>query len=231
MPDERQQHPYDSGPQRGYPPPPQGSHPPHPYGPSGAPGYYGPPPAVHVHLPPKKRAVWPWIVLLCVVILPFAGCAGLFLLGVGITASRDSADDTAVSARRDSPPQVTPRIPSPGNEPSTFPTAAPPSLPPFAPPLAPTTTAMSGPRQITYEVTGAWMPGDVVTVTYTDASGSERTQRKVYLPWSLTITPKAPDSVVSVRASSAFSNLNCSIRSSDGMLLSSNSANAAQVNC
>ena len=61
MPDERRQHPYGSAPQRGYPPPPQGSHPPHPYGPSGAPGYYGPPPAVHVHLPPKKRAVWPWI--------------------------------------------------------------------------------------------------------------------------------------------------------------------------
>ena len=218
-------------------PPAQGSHPPHPYGVSGPPGYYGPPPAVHVHLPPKKRAVWPWIVLLLVVILPFAGCAGLVLVSV---ASRPSADNTGGFARRDSPPQVTPRIPSPGNGPSTFPTAAPPSLPPFAPPLVPTTTAMSGPRQIKYSITGTRAPGDAITVTYTDAWGKERTQQNIYLPWTLTITLNEQDHAPAVRASGqslAFgSTLNCSIEATDGLglfstTLSETTINHAQVSC
>ena len=100
-----------------------------------------------------------------------------------------------------------------------------------APP--PTSTTRSGPRQVTYSVTGTKAPGDIITVTYVDASGRSRTQRNVYIPWSLTVTPISQSEVGSVQASSLFlvSRLNCSITTSDGTVLSSNTGNAAQTSC
>src|SRR5690606_39725925 len=53
-----------------------------------------------------------------------------------------------------------------------------------AEPPPPTTTTPSGPRQVTYSVTGTKAPGDIISVTYVDASGRRRTQRNVYIPWS-----------------------------------------------
>ena len=100
-----------------------------------------------------------------------------------------------------------------------------------APP--PTTTTRAGPRQVTYAVTGTKAPGDIITVTYVDASGRSRTQRNVYIPWSLTVTPISQSEVGSVQASSLFgvSRLNCSITTSDGTVLSSNTGNSAQTSC
>ena len=82
-------------------------------------------------------------------------------------------------------------------------------------------------------VTGTKAPGDIITVTYVDASGRSRTQRNVYIPWSLTVTPISQSEVGSVQASSLFlvSRLNCSITTSDGTVLSSNTNNAAQTSC
>mgnify|MGYP000038174878 CR=1 FL=1 len=102
-----------------------------------------------------------------------------------------------------------------------------------APPPPPTTTTRAGPRQVTYSVTGTKAPGDIITVTYIDASGRSRTQRNVYIPWSLTVTPISQSEVGSVQASSLFlvSRLNCSITTSDGTVLSSNTGNAAQTSC
>jgi Mycobacterium membrane protein len=102
-----------------------------------------------------------------------------------------------------------------------------------APPPPPTTTTRAGPRQVTYSVTGTKAPGDIITVTYIDASGRSRTQRNVYIPWSLTVTPISQSEVGSVQASSLFlvSRLNCSITTSDGTVLSSNTNNAAQTSC
>ncbi|SRX82762.1 putative transport accessory protein MmpS3 [Mycolicibacterium parafortuitum] len=102
-----------------------------------------------------------------------------------------------------------------------------------APPPPPTTTTPAGPRQVTYSVTGTKAPGDIITVTYIDASGRSRTQRNVYIPWSLTVTPISQSEVGSVQASSLFlvSRLNCSITTSDGQVLSSNTGNAAQTSC
>jgi hypothetical protein len=102
---------------------------------------------------------------------------------------------------------------------------------PPAPP--PTTTTPAGPRQVTYSVTGTKAPGDIITVTYVDASGRRRTQRNVYIPWSLTVTPISQSEVGSVQASSLFlvSRLNCSITTSDGTVLSSNTGNSAQTSC
>ena len=101
------------------------------------------------------------------------------------------------------------------------------------PPPPPTTTRPAGPRQVTYTVTGTKAPGDIITVTYIDASGRSRTQRNVYIPWSLTVTPISQSEVGSVQASSLFlvSRLNCSITTSDGTVLSSNTGNAAQTSC
>jgi hypothetical protein len=101
---------------------------------------------------------------------------------------------------------------------------------------APTSTDVdhpAGPRQVTYSVTGTKAPGDIITVTYIDASGRSRTQRNVYIPWSLTVTPISQSEVGSVQASSLFlvSRLNCQITTSDGTVLSSNTNNAAQTSC
>jgi hypothetical protein len=82
-------------------------------------------------------------------------------------------------------------------------------------------------------VTGTKAPGDIITITYVDASGRRRTQRNVYIPWSLTVTPISQSEVGSVEASSLFlvSRLNCSITTSDGSVLSSNTSNSAQTSC
>ena len=86
---------------------------------------------------------------------------------------------------------------------------------------------------MTYSVTGTKAPGDVITITYVDASGRRKTQRNVYIPWSLTVTPISQSDVGSVQASSLFlvSRLNCSITTSDGTVLSSNQNNGAQTSC
>jgi hypothetical protein len=122
---------------------------------------------------------------------------------------------------------VTPEAPPP----PPAPTEAPPPVTTTAPPV--TTTTPAGPRQVTYSVTGSKAPGDIITVTYVDASGRRRTQRNVYIPWSLTVTPISQSEVGSVEASSLFlvSKLNCSITTSDGTVLSSNTGNAAQTSC
>jgi hypothetical protein len=131
------------------------------------------------------------------------------------------------------PPQtvtVTQQPPPP--PPATTEAPPPPPATSEAPPPPPTTTR-SGPRQVTYSVTGTKAPGDIITVTYVDASGRSRTQRNVYIPWSLTVTPISQSDVGSVQASSLFlvSRLNCQITTSDGTVLSSNTNNAAQTSC
>ncbi|MGP4054216.1 MmpS family protein [Mycobacterium sp. 4D054] len=134
------------------------------------------------------------------------------------------------------PPPETVTVTEPPPPPPPATTEAPPPPPPTteepAPPPPPTTTR-SGPRQVTYSVTGTKAPGDIITVTYIDASGRSRTQRNVYIPWSLTVTPISQSEVGSVQASSLFlvSRLNCSITTSDGTVLSSNTSNAAQTSC
>jgi outer membrane biosynthesis protein TonB len=126
---------------------------------------------------------------------------------------------------------VTQEPPPPPPPPATTEAPAPAPATTTPPPPAPTTPA--GPRQVTYSVTGTKAPGDIITVTYVDASGRSRTQRNVYIPWSLTVTPISQSEVGSVQASSLFlvSRLNCSITTSDGTVLSSNTNNAAQTSC
>jgi hypothetical protein len=136
------------------------------------------------------------------------------------------------------PPPPTSETPPPAPEPPPATTEAPPPPPPppassSAAPLPPTSTTPAGPRQVTYSVTGSKAPGDIITVTYVDASGRRRTQHNVYIPWSITVTPISQSEVGSVEASSLFrlSRLNCSITTSDGTVLSSNAANTPQTSC
>ncbi len=127
---------------------------------------------------------------------------------------------------------VTPEPPPPPPPPAPTEAPPPPETTTEAPP-PPVTTTPAGPRQVTYSVTGTKAPGDIISVTYVDASGRRRTQRNVYIPWSLTVTPISQSEVGSVQASSLFlvSKLNCSITTSDGTVLSSNSSNSAQTSC
>ena len=127
---------------------------------------------------------------------------------------------------------VTPPPPPPPPPPSTTPAPPPATSPAVAPP-PPATTAPAGPRQVTYSVTGTKAPGDIISVTYVDASGRRRTQHNVYIPWSMTVTPISQSDVGSVEASSLFrlSRLNCSITTSDGTVLSANSNDAPQTSC
>ena len=108
---------------------------------------------------------------------------------------------------------------------------APPAAPSAAPP--PSTTAQAGPRFITYTVTGTKAPLDRISVTYTDASGRQRTQQNVYIPWSLTVTPISMSEYGHVQASSLLrlSQLNCSITSSDGQTIASQNNNDWTTSC
>jgi hypothetical protein len=127
---------------------------------------------------------------------------------------------------------VTPSAPPP---PPPAPTSAapPPATTTSAAAPPPTTSTPAGPRQVTYSVTGTKAPGDIISVTYVDASGRRRTQHNVYIPWSMTVTPISQSDVGSVEASSLFrvSRLNCSITTSDGTVLSSNSNDGPQTSC
>lgn len=201
---------------------------------------------------------WPWVVGVAAIIAAIA-----LVASVSVLVTRTDTDDLATpqtSTTTVAPPvqdEITtttpppPPPPPPTEEPPPPPpetvtvTQEPPPPPPAPaepppPPPAttspappPATTTRSGPRQVTYSVTGTKAPGDIITVTYIDASGRSRTQRNVYIPWSLTVTPISQSEVGSVQASSLFlvSRLNCSITTSDGTVLSSNTNNAAQTSC
>ncbi len=127
---------------------------------------------------------------------------------------------------------VTPPPPPPPPPPATS-TAPPPTSATAAPPPPPPPTTPAGPRQVTYSVTGTKAPGDIISVTYVDASGRSRTQHNVYIPWSMTVTPISQSDVGSVQASSLFrlSRLNCAITTSDGSVLSSNNNDSPQTSC
>ncbi|PXX08535.1 MmpS family transport accessory protein [Mycolicibacterium moriokaense] len=203
---------------------------------------------------------WPWIVGVAAIVAAVALVASVSVLvtrtdtnnlatpATSTTTAPPVQDEITTTTPPPPPPPPPTATPPPPPPPETVtvtqepsppppppaPTEAPPPPPVTseAPPPPPTTTH-AGPRQVTYSVTGTKAPGDIITVTYVDASGRSRTQRNVYIPWSLTVTPISQSEVGSVQASSLFlvSRLNCSITTSDGTVLSSNTNNAAQTSC
>jgi len=167
---------------------------------------------------------WPWVVGVVAIAAAIALVVSVSLLVTRTDTSKLANPGTTTTAS--APPmqdQITTTKPPPP-APTTSAAAAPPPPPPPTP---------TGPRQVTYSVTGTKAPGDIISVTYVDASGRSRTQHNVYIPWSMTVTPISTSDVGSVQASSLFrvSRLNCSITTSDGTVLSSNNSDAPQTSC
>ncbi len=207
---------------------------------------------------PQVPPRWPWVVGVVAIVAAVA-----LVVSVSVLVTRTDTDNLAipetstsapppvqdeVSTTRPPPPPPPPTEEPPPPPPETVTVTQPPPPPPVVedvpppppvveeappPPPPPPPTTRAGPRQVTYAVTGTKAPGDIISVTYIDASGRSRTQRNVYIPWSLTVTPISQSEVGSVQASSLFlvSRLNCSITTSDGTVLSSNTNNAAQTSC
>ena len=209
------------------------------------------------HVEPTEPPRWPWVVGVVAIVAAIALVVSVSVLVTRTDTSNLATPETTTSTPPPPPVQdeittTTPPPPpppppptepppppetvtvtqEPAPPPPPPPAEAPPPPPETAPPPPPTTTR-AGPRQVTYSVTGTKAPGDIITVTYIDASGRSRTQRNVYIPWSLTVTPISQSEVGSVQASSLFlvSRLNCSITTSDGTVLSSNTNNSAQTAC
>lgn len=179
---------------------------------------------------------WPWVVGVAAIIAAVALVVSVSLLVTRPHTSKLATGDTTSSA----PPvqdEITTTKPAPPPPPPAPPpattTAPPPATTTTAAAPPPTTTTPTGPRQVTYSVTGTKAPGDIISVTYVDAAGRRRTQHNVYIPWSMTVTPISQSDVGSVEASSLFrvSKLNCSITTSDGTVLSSNSNDGPQTSC
>ncbi len=176
---------------------------------------------------------WPWVVGVAAIVAAIALVASV---SVFTTTTPPPPPPPPTTEAPPPPPEtvtVTQEPPPPPPPPATTEAPAPAPAPATTTPPPPAPTTPAGPRQVTYSVTGTKAPGDIITVTYVDASGRSRTQRNVYIPWSLTVTPISQSEVGSVQASSLFlvSRLNCSITTSDGTVLSSNTNNAAQTNC
>ncbi|MBV9090247.1 MAG: hypothetical protein JO044_10160 [Mycobacteriaceae bacterium] len=206
---------------------------------------------------------WPWVVGVAAILAAIVLVVSVSLLVTSTntanlanplttTPSKPPQPEITTTPPPPPPPTTTEPPPPPPTETVTVTTEPPPppptsEAPPPPPPPPPATTATTtvppitttttttpaAPRQVTYSVTGTKAPGDIITVTYVDASGRRRTQRNVYIPWSLTVTPISQSEVGSVEASSLFlvSRLNCSITTSDGTVLASNTNNSAQTSC
>ena len=203
--------------------------------------------------PPPR---WPWIVGVVAIIAAVA-----LVTSVTVLVARTDSDNLATpstSTSKSAPPvqdeittttsTTTPPPPPPPPPPTTEEPPPPPpetvtvtqeppppavEAPPPPPTAVPTTSVQAGPRFITYSVTGTKAPLDRISVTYTDASGRQRTQQNVYIPWSLTVTPISMSEFGSVQASSLLrlSRLNCSITTSDGQTIASQNNNDWQTNC
>jgi len=156
---------------------------------------------------------------------------------VSVPPVQDEITKTSTSTTVPPPPPSTEEPPPPPPSSEEAPPPPPPSEEPAPEPTTTTqettTTTQSKPLQVTYSVTGTKAPFDQITITYVDASGQRRTQRNAYIPWSLTLTPISQSEIGSVEATSMLrlSKLNCSITSSDGRVLFSNSNDAPATSC
>jgi hypothetical protein len=201
---------------------------------------------------------WPWVVGVVAIVAAISLVVSVAVLvtrtdsetlatpGTSTTTSVPPVQDeiTTTTPPPPPPPPTSEEPPAPPPETVTV-TQEPPPPPPapteVAPPPPPaetgpqpvTTTAPAGPRFITYSVTGTKAPLDRISVTYTDASGRQRTQQNVYIPWSLTVTPISMSEFGSVQASSLLrlSKLNCQITTSDGQTIASQQNNDWQTSC
>ncbi|WP_071289422.1 hypothetical protein [Mycolicibacterium llatzerense] len=206
--------------------------------------------------PPPR---WPWVVGVVAIIAAISLVASVAILVTRNTSSENVAtpststtsappfQDEFTTTTPPPPPSTTteaPPPPPPPPPPSTVtvtqppPTSEEPPPPPppssaAAAPPATTSAPPTGPRYVTYRIWGTKAPLDRISVTYTDAAGRQRTQQNVYIPWMITLTPISMSDVGSVQASSLLrlSHLNCSIVTSDGQTLASQTNDDWQTSC
>lgn len=207
--------------------------------------------------PPPR---WPWVVGVVAIIAAISLVASVAILVTRNTSSENVAtpststtsappfQDEFTTTTTPPPPSTTteaPPPPPPPPPPSTVTVTQPPPPPPSEepPPPPPSTAAAAppattsapptGPRYVTYRIWGTKAPLDRISVTYTDAAGRQRTQQNVYIPWMITLTPISMSDVGSVQASSLLrlSHLNCSIVTSDGQTLASQTNDDWQTSC
>ncbi|MUL65319.1 hypothetical protein BOO86_12650 [Mycobacterium sp. CBMA 234] len=206
-------------------------------------------------VPPPR---WPWVVGVVAIIAAISLVASVAILVTRNTSSENVAtpptsSTTSAPPFQDEftttttpPPPTTSEAPPPPPPPppSTVtvtqppPSEAPPpppapSTPAAVAPPAPTSAPPTGPRYVTYRIWGTKAPLDRISVTYTDAAGRQRTQQNVYIPWMITLTPISMSDVGTVQASSLLrlSHLNCSIVTSDGQTLASQTNDDWQTSC
>ena len=161
--------------------------------------------AADVEAPPPPR--WPWVVGVVAIIAAISLVASVVLLvrnsDSEITAEPTSSPTTTApstpfqdefpsTTTPPPPPPTTEEPPPPPPPPSTVTVTQPPPPPPTTeeppPPPSPTATAApaptsttpAGPKYVTYQVWGTKAPLDRISVTYTDASGHQRTQQNVH---------------------------------------------------
>lgn len=203
--------------------------------------------------PHAKTPRWPWVVGVTVIIAAVSLVVSVALLfahtethdlATPVTTTttallppvHDEITKTSTTTAPPPPPPPTSEEPPPPPPPTSEeppPPVEAPAPEPSTTTSEPTTITQAKPMQVTYSVTGTKAPFDQITITYVDASGQRRTQRNAYIPWSLTLTPISQSEVGSVEATSMLrlSKLNCSITSSDGRVLSSNSNDAPATSC
>ncbi|MGX9671615.1 hypothetical protein [Mycobacterium sp. HM-7] len=206
--------------------------------------------------PPPR---WPWVVGVVAIIAAISLVASVAILVTRNTGSENVAtpststtsappfqDEFTTTTTPPPPPTSTeaPPPPPPPPPPSTVTVTQPPPTSEEPPPPPPPSTAAAappattsapptGPRYVTYRIWGTKAPLDRISVTYTDAAGRQRTQQNVYIPWMITLTPISMSDVGSVQASSLLrlSHLNCSIVTSDGQTLASQTNDDWQTSC
>ncbi|MDR3664851.1 MAG: hypothetical protein P4L86_31425 [Mycobacterium sp.] len=203
-------------------------------------------------VPPPR---WPWVVGVVAIIAAISLVASVAILVTRNSSSENVAtpatstttsappfqDEFTTTTTPPPPPPTTTEAPPPPppstvtvtQPPPTSEAPPPPASTPAAAPPPPTTTTPTGPRYVTYRIWGTKAPLDRISVTYTDAAGRQRTQQNVYIPWMITLTPISMSDVGSVQASSLLrlSHLNCSIVTSDGQTLASQTNDDWQTSC
>lgn len=134
-------------------------------------------------LAPRKRPVWPWI-LVGVVVLFLGGCGAL--IAMGSVASRNASKTPRPSA-----PYILPSLSLPAAP--TFPSI--------------TTTTKAAPS-ITYRVES---DGALSNITYFDGLNDQKQLSDVSAPWSLTFDQRASYPILGVLAQTTGLQVSCTI--------------------
>ncbi|MEV6323086.1 MmpS family transport accessory protein [Nocardia sp. NPDC051787] len=142
---------------------------------------YGQPYPQQYPQPPKKRKVWPWI-LLAAVVLMFGGCLALVgTAGKEVSEAIDAAA-TSIQSAAEAPPE---------------------SIPPLVP-KAPTGKG----KTVVYEIIS---DSDLNSVTYWDANSEIQQETGASAPWTMTITNTSTAVIAGVGAQTNGSSVTCRV--------------------